>query len=285
MTDTIRTTLLALLLAAGPVSSALAQQQSGMAGLPRQQRFPPGTYISGPTLPDMTLVLPPPPLPGSPQQAADDDAFHASRSLVGTDRWALAERDSHLATADVLADFSCALGFAIDPHDTPVLVSLIGHAGADMSPALEKAKEFWKRPRPYLGNDLPICVRRHGSLDNNPSYPSGHATLEYGAALILAELVPERATAILQRGRTLAESRIVCGVHWASDVQAGLLEASSLVAALHGSDRFRTDMDRARTELAASRAHAGIVAPTAGECLIEANAAAHPALFQAQSRK
>lgn len=281
---TLRVTLLALLVAAGSVPSALAQQSPGMAG-PAKQRLPAGTYISGATLPDMTLILPPPPPSGSPDQDADDAAFHATRALAGSDRWALAERDSHLATSEVLADFSCALGFAIDPNATPALVSLLGHAGADMGPAVERAKEFWKRPRPYLGNALPICVQRHGSLDNNPSYPSGHATLEYGVALILAELVPDRATAILQRGRILAESRIVCGVHWASDVQAGLLEASSLVAALHGSVRFRADLDRARSELAASRAHAGAVAPTAGECLIEANAAAHPTLFQTQSRK
>jgi acid phosphatase (class A) len=31
--------------------------------------------------------------------------------------------------------------------------------------------------------------------------------------LILAELAPERATPILNRGRAYGESRVVCGVH------------------------------------------------------------------------
>lgn len=260
-----------------PVPAGLAQTPS------KRQMLPPGTYITGATLPDTTLTLPPPPLPGSPEQAADDAVFRSTRALAGTPRWALALSDSHLATPDVLADFSCALGFVIDPARAPVLVSLLSHAGADMSPAVEASKTFWHRTRPYIGNDLPICVPRHGSLDDNPSYPSGHTTLEYGAAMILAELVPDRATQLLQRGRTLAESRIVCGVHWASDVQAGFLEAASLVSALHGSDRFRSDMQAARAEIAALRTSAPAPASTgADRCDVEAEAAAHSPLFRLQ---
>ena len=40
-------------------------------------------------------------------------------------------------------------------------------------------------------------------------------------ALILSELAPDRADAILARGLAYGESRAVCGVHYASDVEAG----------------------------------------------------------------
>jgi membrane-associated phospholipid phosphatase len=283
--------LLALLLSLEVAAAGCAQQPPGETRPPvaappamggaKHQRLPAGTYISGATLPDTALVLPPPPLPGSPEQAADEAVFRQARALQGTPRWTLAQNDARLATTDVLADFSCALGFRVDPGRTPVLVSLLGHAGADMGPEIDRTKDLWGRRRPYLGTDLPICVPRGGSLDSSPSYPSGHATLGYGVALILAELVPDRSAAILQRGRVLSESRIVCGVHWLSDVQGGLVEGSALVAALHGSARFRADMDRARLELAALR-HPASPAPDPDMCRIEADAAAHSLLFRAQ---
>ena len=304
MTNTTRAAAVVLVLLGPAMPAALAQQQPGMdapgknntdelqqgplapAPTPgvaaHRQRLSPGTYMSGATLPDTTLILPPPPLPGSPAQAADDAVFHEARKLQGTARWTLARNDARLDTADVLADFSCALGFAVDTKTAPTLVFLLSHAGADMGPELDRSKNLWKRHRPYVGNDLPICVQRHGSLDDNPSYPSGHTSLEYGAALILAELVPDRAAQILQRGRTLSESRLICGVHWLSDVQGGFLEASSLVAALHGSEKFRADMDRARVEIAAARTRSPAVAPTGNACRIQADAAQHSPLFRTQ---
>ncbi len=280
--------LIGLLAASTVLPDALARQAPlaptpGVAAM--RQTLPPGTYIAGASLPDTTLILPPPPLPGSPEQAADDALFHRTRALQGTPRWTLAQNDARLDTASVLADFSCALGFPIDPKTSPALAFLLSHAGADMGPELDRTKNLWRRHRPYIGNDLPICVQRRGALDDNPSYPSGHTTLEYGAALILAELVPDRAAQILQRGRTLSESRLVCGVHWLSDVQAGFLEASSLVAALHGSERFRGDLERARAEIAAERRSPTALqtaAPTSGSCRIEADAAAHSPLFRLQ---
>ena len=45
-----------------------------------------------------------------------------------------------------------------------------------------------------------------------------------------------------------AESRVVCGVHWQSDIDAGRLAASIAYAKLHTSDRFLQDMAEARAE-------------------------------------
>ena len=265
--------------APGARAGGMSAPTPGVAA--KRERTPPGTYISGATLPDTTLILPPPPLPGSPEQADDDAVFARSRALRDAPRWHLAQDDAHLGTAEVLARFSCALGFTIDPKRAPALMSLLDHAGADMGPELDRTKTLWQRHRPYIGNDQPICVQRHGSLDASPSYPSGHTTLEFGASLILAELVPDRAAQLIQRGRTMAESRLVCGVHWLSDVQAGFLEAASLVAALHGSERFRADMDRARTEIATLRQTSPAPA-NAATCNVEADAASHSLLFRVQ---
>ena len=48
-------------------------------------------------------------------------------------------------------------------------------------------------------------------------------------------------TQILVRARAYGESRIVCGVHNLSAVEAGRTNASALVAALHGSPQFRSN--------------------------------------------
>lgn len=282
--------MMGLVLGSWTAPAAFAQpadaRQGGMSAptpgvAARRERLPPGTYMSGALLPDTSLLLPPPPLPGSPEQASDQAVFNQSRAYKDTPRWRLAQNDALLSTPALLADFSCALGFAIDPARAPALVSLLEHAGADMGPEIDRTKNLWQRHRPHIGNEEPICVARHGSLDQSPAYPSGHTTLEFGTSLILAELVPDRAAELVRRGRTLSESRIVCGVHWLSDVQAGFLEASSLVAALHGSAAFRTDMDKARAELATLR-QASPKAPDAAMCRLEADAASHSPLFREQ---
>ena len=86
------------------------------------------------------------------------------------------------------------------------------------------------------------------------SYPSGHSSLGWAWALILSEIDPEHSDAILARGRAFCESRVVCGVHWQSDVIEGRFMGASTVARLHADPVFRADIEAAKAELAAVRA-------------------------------
>ena len=88
----------------------------------------------------------------------------------------------------------------------------------------------------------------------NGSYPSGHSSLGWAWALILSEIDPEHANAILARGRAFGESRVICGVHWQSDVEEGRFMGASAVARLHADPAFRADLEAARAELAGIRA-------------------------------
>jgi acid phosphatase (class A) len=67
---------------------------------------------------------------------------------------------------------------------------------------------------------------------------------------VLAELRPDHADAILERGREYGHSRVMCGAHSVSAVEAGRQAAAAIVAVLHGSPRFRADLEAARRELA-----------------------------------
>ncbi|HUD31195.1 MAG TPA: phosphatase PAP2 family protein, partial [Novosphingobium sp.] len=109
------------------------------------------------------------------------------------------------------------------------------------------------------------------ALRSDGSFPSGHSAVGWGWALILAEVVSDRADAILQRGKDFGDSRLVCNVHWASDVDAGRLMASATVARLHAAQQFRADITAARAEIAGKQ-----LAPPADACKVEAAAAANP---------
>jgi acid phosphatase (class A) len=100
-------------------------------------------------------------------------------------------------------------------------------------------------------------------------------------ALILTELVPERSSAILARGRAFGESRVACGVHWLSDVQAGTLNGAAILAALHSSAEFRADLQQARHEIAAAGKHAA-TAPASATCAVEQDAETHSLLTRPQ---
>src|SRR5690606_38014770 len=94
----------------------------------------------------------------------------------------------------------------------------------------------------------PTCVETSEAFAASGSYPSGHSAVGWLYALVLAEVDPEHAAAIIARGRAYGESRVVCGVHFVSDVDAGRLASSAVFAALAGNAEFQADIASAREE-------------------------------------
>ncbi|MBD8619004.1 phosphatase PAP2 family protein [Sphingomonas sp. CFBP 13728] len=220
-------------------------------------------YLLDQPMPDLMKVLPAPPKSGSPQNVADRATFRQTRALLGTPRGDMATRD---VTDDRLTVFACAIGRKLDATSSPALTRIFAQMGDQGM--VGRAKDGFAVRRPYLNDDLPICEPKTAHLAGNGDYPSGHTTSGWSAALILAELMPSRATQILRRGRQYGESRYICGSHSKSAVEAGYMAGSVLVAMLHTSAGFRRDMDAARTELAGA---AG-TAPNPARCLTEAGA-------------
>ena len=87
-------------------------------------------------------------------------------------------------------------------------------------------------------------------------------------------MAPERANALIQRGHAFAQSRAICGVHWQSDVQAGMLVGAGVVAQLHNNADFNAQLGAARQEVAAARANNATNATPAQDCAAEAAALA-----------
>jgi acid phosphatase (class A) len=232
---------------------ALAGVLTVVAGAAWAQ-FPYKGYF-GDTVMDNSTVVPPAPQPGSPQFEADLAIFKSTRALKGTPRWDMAVAD--VDEKKVVYGMRCALGVEIDNlTDAPKLAKLLLRTAPDISHAIDKPKAFYARKRPYLLVEGDICVPRSESLAKSPDYPSGHSSWGWAVGLILAELAPDRAGPILQRARAFGESRVVCGVHNATSVEAGRTNGGAVVAALHGVPEFREDLEAARVELAALRAKA-----------------------------
>lgn len=228
-------------------------------------RLPWRGYLSAEAI-DTIAVLPPPPASGSAEAEADRSIFRATRALEGAPRWAMAVED--LPERNILRNLSCAIGADLNPYAMPHLTGLLLHMAPDVSRAVSRPKHLYNRQRPYLVDEGAICAVRSKALARSPDYPSGHATWSWAVGLVMAELVPDRSTAILSRARAFGESRIVCGVHNASAVAAGRMNATAVVAALHGSPVFRADMDEARAEMARALKH--VKAPTGCEAEAEA---------------
>lgn len=208
---------------------------------------PIGGYLGPALLPQVLNFIPPPPKPSSWQAKADLDLFRRTRRLQGGPRWRLAQKD---VTDSPLDTFACALGVQFKPGDAPALDRLLDRLGKDRGQWVDAGKFHYATLRPYLMVDGPICEAKTEHLKGNPDYPSGHAAAGWSVALVLAELAPARAGQVLTRGRVFTESRIVCGSHTKSAVDAGAMLASALIAAEHGSDDFQADLSAARQQLA-----------------------------------
>jgi acid phosphatase (class A) len=221
-----------------------------------------GPYIAPDRVPDGLAILPPPPAPGSAAARADRAIFESTRKLQGTPRWRIATEDVSNAPLD---RFACALGMKLDSKSAPALAHLLDRAGT--GELVNRVKTHYQARRPYLGTNAAICEPKTQHLAENGDYPSGHAANGWLEGLILAELVPMRATEILARARAYGESRAVCGSHSASAVQAGWMAGSAMFAVLGGNPGFRRDLKAARDELASIGSSAP--APDPAQCTAE----------------
>jgi len=238
-----------------------AAAPSGSSGMPRPRAE---GYLGANAVPNHRVFLPPPPAVGSPAGIADVAIFHATRSLEGSSRWQLAASDDRIGSRKILGDFGCAMGVDLAAVEAPALARTLARANADLIPMVGDAKDFYARPRPFVTESGPICVDVSPEFAKSGSYPSGHSAAAWLYALLLSEIDPGNAAAIVARGRAFGESRAVCGVHYVSDVEGGRLTTTALVAALHGNAEFEADIAAARAELA--KARAAIPKPNAASC-------------------
>ena len=240
--------------AAKPAPAATAVQTPAAPAAPRPKA---AGYLNPDQPVDGTRFLPPYPAKGSAAEVADIAAYREALKLENTPRWKQATADDPVGMKDGLTQFQCALGATLTRDTAPTLMKVLGKSQLDAHWAIEKSKAHFKRPRPFADDPkAPIClpIPPEARAKASTAYPSGHSTLGMTWGLILAEVAPTRSAEVMNRVRDYSHSRLVCGLHFPADLEAGHMLGAAVVARLHAEPEFRADLDKARTEVAAAMA-------------------------------
>ena len=142
--------------------------------------------------------------------------------------------------------FASVLGTNFNAAELPLTAALSQHlrdASAVINPPL---KLHFARPRPFVASTQvhPVCEKTATN-----SFPSGHSMVGTLEALALTQIVPERSPEILHRLDQYTRSRVVCGVHYPSDVDASRTISSVLFGVIAASPAFQKELAAAREEV------------------------------------
>lgn len=193
---------------------------------------------------DLTRLLPPPPPADGPVQAAEIQAVLDAQATT-PERIAQAVADAKEGVTDM---FGAILGPAFDPARLPLATRLFARVGASEDATVDPAKPFFGRVRPWLADSR---VKALVPASKSGSWPSGHTTRVTMTAAVLAAMLPERREAIWARAADYAQSRVVGGMHYPSDLEAGQRAGTAMAATLFADAGFQADFAAARTELRA----------------------------------
>ena len=195
-------------------------------------------------------LLPPPPQPGSAQFNYDEAQYRWGKMQRITPRGRQAFEDAKIGDGGIEHAFSEAFGMEISRTATPEIDKLITKVVNDAGDlSTREAKQHYMRMRPFMFYGEPsLTPADEKGLSTNGSYPSGHTAIGWATALVLTEINPSRKDEILKRGFEYGQSRVICGVHYQSDVDAGRVVAAGVVASLHADKGFTKQMAKAKKE-------------------------------------
>jgi acid phosphatase (class A) len=202
---------------------------------------------------DLWRFLAPPPAAGSAAHDRDMAAVLDAQASRGEAEVTAARLDQEV---DV-GRFADVLGPGLTGERLPKTFALGQKACREASAVAGEAKKHWQRPRPFVTNPE---VKPILSTSADRSYPSGHATCGYLWAILLGDMLPEQRDALFARGVRYGMNRVVGGVHYPTDVEAGRLGAAVIAAMMFANPAFRRDFEAGRVELRAALGYARNVA-------------------------
>jgi acid phosphatase (class A) len=202
------------------------------------------TYFVPPAQIDAAELLPAPPADDSAENKAEIQQLHQIESERTPADVARAQADA--AERDIFI-FKSVLGDGFNATALPLTAALSAHVEEDEGADAEPVKKIFHRVRPYhFDKSLhPVCP----ATVKDDAYPSGHTMSGYLEALVLVSILPEKKDAIFARADDYAHSRLVCGVHHASDLEAGKEIAYALFAVMADEAKFRAERAAAEAEL------------------------------------
>lgn len=198
---------------------------------------------ASPAVAQLSNLLPPPPAAGSAAAQGDLQAVLAAQQARTAQDMAAARADSERS----VFRFADALGLAMQPSALPKTAAFFDRVAKWDKLQAKEAKAFWQHPRPSVVSSQVHALSKE--KPNDWSYPSGHATFGYTTAVLLANMLPEKRAAIFARAELYGEHRIVMGVHFPSDVEAGKIAGTVIAAEILRDPQWQADYAAARGEL------------------------------------
>lgn len=193
---------------------------------------------------DVALVdlIPPPPAQDSDITKAELAAYHAMEAARTDEQAKFAIADDE----ETVFRFLDGMGMKVDPAKVPLAAKFFESVAATEGATVDPAKKIWNRPRPPLADPT---IKPLIKLSKSGAYPSGHATLGMLFAITLSKMIPEKKDAFMARAIQYGQSRMIVGVHYASDLEASKMAGAAVGNAMLHNEAFLKAMEPVKAEL------------------------------------
>lgn len=217
------------------------------------------SQINTTVAPSAQKILYPPVMDDSHLFYGDVASYWHAKGERNSERGAQAIMDASLGDDDIIAAFAACTG--VDLSSFPNVVALIKSVKTMLGTQALSMKNYWYRKRPYVRQGDPTLLpAQEEAYSGESSFPSRHAMIGWGLALVLAEVMPDCQDAILKRGYDYGWSRVIAGYLYPTDVQAGRVMACCLVTKAHNDPSFNAMLEAAKQEYAEAKGHEGFLA-------------------------
>ena len=191
---------------------------------------------------DVRALLPAPPAPGSLVARAELEVvlqLQAARTPEQAARCKLIENE------DIFFFGSEVLGGWFNAANLPQTAAFFAKVHDDFIRLNHAAKAIWPRRRPsFVDAHILPCVE----VSDSGAYPSGHGIQSALWAALLGELFPAQAAGFQQRAEETRRFKLISGVHYPSDLEAGRIVGEAIARELLKNPSVQTSLEVLRAE-------------------------------------
>jgi acid phosphatase (class A) len=195
---------------------------------------------------DFANLLPPPPADGSPADKRDMQMLLDLQKTLTPERVERIQTDTEQSVYRVAGE---VLGPSFTKDRFPLAGAFFDKVNKDSAVGVRAIKQKYKRLRPFQANKEVQSPANIAAASQGPTYPSGHGTFGAEVALLLSMMVPEKRSELFARGWQYGEQRILSGVAYPSDWEAGHIGATVMVTLMLQKPEFRADFEAVKAEI------------------------------------
>ena len=195
---------------------------------------------------DFTNLLPAPPADGSARDQADMQALLALQKTLTPQRLERIQADTKQSVYQVAGE---VLGTTFTQDRFPLAGAFFAKINKDSVVGVRAIKQKYKRLRPFQANKEVQSPPNIAAASQGPTYPSGHGTFGAEVAILLSMMVPEKRSELFARGWQYGEQRIMSGVAYPSDWEAGHIGATVMVTLMLQKPEFKADFEATKAEV------------------------------------